>query len=191
MTTQTFPAEALTGLLLLPQGLTASQALAGLLFLGFVAITLAGAVVATGARRLVRSVAGLALCFLGVAGLYYYLASPFVALMQILIYIGAVCVTIIFAVMLAETADQEREIKRKPVMAFLGVAGSAAVTAALAWVSLGTKWTGAQAAPEAGSLEKVGQSLLTTYSMSFELISVVLLVAIVGSLVLARAGRDK
>jgi len=191
MTTQFIPTEALAGLLLLPPKLTPSEVMAGILFLGFVAITLAGAVVATGARRLVRSVAGLALCFLGVAGLYYYLASPFVALMQILIYIGAVCVTIIFAVMLAETADKEREIARKPFMVFLGVAGSLAVTAALVRVALGTKWTGTPGAPEAGSLEKVGQSLLTTYSMSFELISVVLLVAIVGSLVLARAGRDK
>ena len=42
-----------------------------------------------------------------------------------------------------------------------------------------------------GSLERIGQSLLSTYSMSFELISVVLLVAMVGALVLAREGRDR
>jgi len=92
------------------------EGLSGLLFLGFIGITLAGALIATSVRSLIRSVAGLALCFLGVAGLYYYLNSPFVALMQILIYVGAVCVTIIFAVMLAESSELKQITRRNDVV---------------------------------------------------------------------------
>jgi len=50
-------------------------------------------------------VTGLALCCIGLAGLYYFLNSPFLALMEILIYVGAVCVTIVFGVMLSETDE--------------------------------------------------------------------------------------
>ena len=171
--------------------LISAEGLSGLLFLGFIGITLFGALVATSAKRLIRSVAGLALCFLGVAGLYYYLGSPFVALMQLLIYVGAVCVTIIFAVMLAETSECKRVVRRNPSALALAVIASAGLVWAIITLAVETEWKPFPGQGGDGSLEKMGLSLLTTYSMSFELISVVLLVAIIGSLVLARSGRNK
>jgi NADH-quinone oxidoreductase subunit J len=56
---------------------------------------------------------------------------------------------------------------------------------------LRTTWYFSPRLANLGTVEDLGRSLLTTYSMSFELISVVLLVAVIGSLVLARSGRDK
>lgn len=167
------------------------EGLSGLLFFAFIGITLAGALVATSARSLIRSVAGLALCFLGVAGLYYYLNSPFVALMQILIYVGAICVTIIFAVMLAESSELKQVTRRNALVGPLAFLVSGLLVFALAGLALKTEWLAAPCLVNRGTVEDLGQSLLTTYSMSFELISVVLLVAVVGSLVLARHGRDK
>ena len=167
------------------------EGLSGLLFFAFIGITLAGALVATSARSLIRSVAGLALCFLGVAGLYYYLNSPFVALMQILIYVGAICVTIIFAVMLAESSELKQVTRRNALVGPLAFLVSGLLVFALAGLALKTQWLAAPCLVNRGTVEDLGQSLLTTYSMSFELISVVLLVAVVGSLVLARHGRDK
>jgi len=167
------------------------EGLSGLLFFAFLGITLAGALIATSARSLIRSVAGLALCFLGVAGLYYYLNSPFVALMQILIYVGAICVTIIFAVMLAESSELKQVIRRNVLVGPLAFLVSGLLVFALAGLAVRTEWLAAPCLINRGTVEDLGQSLLTTYSMSFELISVVLLVAVVGSLVLARHGRDK
>ena len=167
------------------------EGLSGLLFFAFIGITLAGALVATSARSLIRSVAGLALCFLGVAGLYYYLNSPFVALMQILIYVGAICVTIIFAVMLAESSELKQVTRRNALVGPLAFLVSGLLVFALAGLALKTEWLAAPCLVNRGTVEDLGQSLLTTYSMSFELISVVLLVSVVGSLVLARHGRDK
>ena len=82
--------------------------LVGVVFLINLAITLIGGLIACNAERLVRAVAGLIVCFIGVAGVYYFLNSPFVALMQVLIYVGAVAVTISFAIMLAAPEEHKK-----------------------------------------------------------------------------------
>ncbi len=159
----------------------------------FVGATVAGGLIAVLAKRIIRAVCGLALCSVGLAGLYYFLNSPFLALMEILIYIGAVCVTIIFAVMLAEPDEPAPEKRRTGY--WLWTAGAVAVSAAVFWglarLGTGGPWVAPDERLNDGSLEEVGKALLTTYSMAFELISLVLLVAILGALVIARGGRSK
>jgi len=174
--------------------LFSAEGLMGLLFWVFVACALAGALIATNAKRLIRAVAGLALAFLGLSGVYVFLGSPFVALMQLLIYVGAVCVVIIFAVMLAEPEEApQKSVGGLPRSVVAAAAGFVLVWA-LVKLGLETNWVNlSEKAWESGQsgVENIGKAFLTTYSMSFELISVVLLAAIVGSLALARAGRDK
>ena len=167
------------------------QSLAEGIFWFFVLVTFCGAILAVSARTLIRRVAGLALCFTGVAGLYYYLSSPFVAFMQMLVYVGALCVTITFAIMLAETSDANRPPRRHKLSLFLGAVASCAITAALVALSIEAPWPDTPSTQIQGTIERIGQMLLSTYSMSFELISVVLVVAMVGALALARHGRDK
>ena len=108
------------------------QTVAEGIFWFFVLVTFCGAILAVSARTLIRRVAGLALCFTGVAGIYYYLSSPFVAFMQMLVYVGALCVTITFAIMLAETSDANRAPRRNKLSLFLGAAASCAITACCA-----------------------------------------------------------
>jgi len=160
----------------------------------FVGMTVLGALIAVNTARIIRSVAGLALCCLGLAGLFYFLNSPFLALMEVLIYVGAVCVTIIFGVMLAEPDEPapEKQIKPYPVFglaAALLIAGG--VFYGIARLALSQAWPQVAARTNDGSIKAIGVSLLTTYSLAFELISLVLLVAILGALVIARAGRNK
>jgi NADH:ubiquinone oxidoreductase subunit 6 (subunit J) len=161
---------------------------------GFViATTVAGALIAILSQRIIRSVAGLALCSLGLAGLYYFLNSPFLALMEILIYVGAVCVTIIFGVMLTET--DEPKPQGHPERERWGAAIAALVSIVIFWslarTGLHGAWPAAGTRVAGGSVQAIGVSLLTTYSLPFELISLVLLVAILGALTLARGGRSK
>jgi len=158
-----------------------------------VALTVGGALVAVLATRIIRGVCGLALCALGLAGLYYFLHSPFLALMEILIYVGAVCVTIIFGVMLTEPDEPAPAGSRGREVLWGGIALliAAVIFGGVARLSLTARWPAAPAAPADGSIEAIGVSLLTTYSLPFELISLVLLVAILGALVIARAGRGK
>lgn len=161
------------------------------LFLLFITTTLAGSVLAVFTRRIIRSVCGLALASIGLAGLYYFLHSPFLALMEILIYIGAVCVTIVFAVMLAE--PDEPLAGPATGNSRMWFAGALVVSVAVFWsvVRLGAsgEWTTPAVRVSDGSIEAIGVALLTTYSMAFEAISLVLLIAILGALAIARTGR--
>ena len=173
-----------------PNLLTA-EGLTGIVFLTFVGITVIGALIATNAGRLVRCVAGLSLCFMGVSGLFYFLNSPFVAMMELLIYVGAVCVAIMFAVMLAEPRMEDKPGKKSGPGAVFGIIAGGLVFWGVAAVGLNSKWPAAQARINNGSVEEIGKSLLTSFSMVFELISVLLLVAIIGAVAVARDGRDK
>jgi NADH:ubiquinone oxidoreductase subunit 6 (subunit J) len=169
----------------------AANLLLTLVFLVCVATLAFGALLAVLSSRLIRSVCGLAICSFGLAGLYYFLHSPFLALMEILIYVGAVCVTIIFAVMLAEPEEPAAQESPSATLRWGGLALfiAAAIFAGLGW--LGTHWTWLMPGEPAndGSLRAIGRSLLTTYSLAFELISLALLVAIVGALAIAKTGR--
>lgn len=165
------------------------------IFVLCIAVTITGAIIAAFTKRIIRSVAGLAVCCLGLAGLFYFLHSPFLALMEILIYIGAVCVTIIFGVMLAEPDEPAPETYKRPfpvISPLIALAIAGGVFVGVSWLSLSVTWAQpANVAKDSGSVEAIGKSLLTTYSVPFELISLVLLVAILGALVIARSGRTK
>jgi NADH:ubiquinone oxidoreductase subunit 6 (subunit J) len=171
----------------------ASPMIVGAIFLLCVATTVAGALLAALTARIIRSVCGLAICCIGLAGLFYFLHSPFLALMEILIYVGAVCVTIVFAVMLAEPDEPVRDENSGSTVLWGGLA--LLVSAAIFWglwhLSTHQDWTAPVSRVNDGSISAIGKSLLTTYSMAFELISLALVVAIIGALAIARTGRTK
>lgn len=170
-----------------------SDYLATGLFGLIIATTVAGALLAVLSTRIIRSVCGLALCCIGLAGLYYFLNSPFLALMEILIYVGAVCVTIVFGVMLTETDEPAPQEKQSREFLWGGVAllVSGAIFWGVARLGLQGPWPAAVSPATDGSVPAIGGALLTTYSLPFELISLVLLVAILGALAIARAGRGR
>jgi NADH:ubiquinone oxidoreductase subunit 6 (subunit J) len=169
-----------------------SYLIAGI-FLLFVATTIAGAVLAVTSPRIIRGVVGLAASSIGLAGLYYFLNSPFLALMEILIYVGAVSVTIIFAIMLAEPDEPAPDAQRSRLSRTLWITSTVVVCAIIFWgiarLGLTGDWTTVAIRTSDGSIERIGVQLLTTYSVAFETISLVLLVAILGALAIARAGR--
>ncbi len=171
--------------------------LADVAFLGFAALALLGGIIATGAKQLIHAVLGLITSLVGVAGLYVYLGTHFIAAMQILIYVGAVSVSLIFAVMLARPPrEQDQEPRRLPTKVAAGMVVALFAGLVLGSAVLGTQWVPSTAAGPVlapglinGSIAHVGHRLLTDYALVFELISLVLLVAIIGSVVLARQGR--
>jgi NADH:ubiquinone oxidoreductase subunit 6 (subunit J) len=157
-----------------------------------VGTTLAGALIAVSTTRIIRGVCGLALCCIGLAGLYYFLHSPFLALMEILIYVGAVCVTIVFAVMLAEPDEPPVTAAARRGSWWWGAGATLVcllVFGLLVRLGLGMSWAAPAERVTDGSVQSMGIALLSTYSLAFEMISLVLLVAILGALVIARPGR--
>lgn len=162
----------------------------GLFFL-FIAAIVLGAFVSLRARYLMNSVLGLALALFGVAGLFYHLGSAFLALMQLLIGIGAVCVILAFGIMTGPRPEQEAEklgaVKRNRPLAAVACL---AVFIPLFLTVVGTQWTPAAAKIGDFSVKHLGENLLRQYCLSFELISVILLSAILGAIVIARIGRE-
>jgi NADH-quinone oxidoreductase subunit J len=170
----------------------AAGSIAGIVFILCLATTIGGALLTVMTTRIIRSVCGLAMCSIGLAGLFYFLHSPFLALMEILIYVGAVCVTIVFAVMLAE--PDEPLVTEKPSASILwgGLAllSGLVIFAGLWRLTSQTTWPTPKTVSD-GSMEAIGKAMLTTFSMPFELISLALLVAILGALAIARTGKGR
>jgi NADH:ubiquinone oxidoreductase subunit 6 (subunit J) len=168
-----------------------SDVVANIVFILCFATTALGGLIAVLTSRIIRAVCGLAICCFGIAGLYFFLHSPFLALMEILIYVGAVCVTIIFAVMLSEPDEPSEETRNSAVVwggVSIGVAGL--IFYGLWQLAARHDWI-LPAARSDGSMKAIGKALLTYYSLPFELISLALLVAILGALAIARTGRTK
>ncbi|PHR28059.1 MAG: NADH-quinone oxidoreductase subunit J [Desulfotalea sp.] len=161
------------------------EGLVGVVFLILIAITLTGGIIACNSNRVVRAVAGLIVCFVGVAGLYFFLNSPFISMMQILIYVGAIAVTIAFAVMLAAPEEKKKFGPTGPLEGPFAFATAALLAGGFSLLALNTDWPVRQKIND-GSVEEIGIRLLTEHSMVFELISIVLLIAILGALVIAR-----
>lgn len=161
------------------------EGLTGVVFLVLVFITLTGGIVACNSNRVVRAVAGLIVCFTGVAGLYFFLNSPFVSMMQLLIYVGAIAVAIAFAVMLAAPEEKRKVGPTGPLEGPLALGTSALLAGGFSVLALKTEWPVMDKVND-GSMKEIGIRLLTEHSMVFELISIVLLIAILGALVIAR-----
>jgi len=147
-------------------------------------IILGGSILAVGCTSLVRAMVGLIATLLGVAGMYMLLNAQFMALMQILIYVGAICVLIFFAIMLTRADGAGEEAASAPirqnVLALLAVLAPGAV---LGWIIL-TKPLPTTGIPVEVAIEKLGLGLLGPYGLAFELISVVLLVSMAGAVLL-------
>ncbi|MHC5004057.1 MAG: NADH-quinone oxidoreductase subunit J family protein [Planctomycetota bacterium] len=156
-------------------------------------ITVAGAVLAVSTRNIVYAVFGLGVALGGVALAFLLLGSPFLAAMEVLIYIGGITVAMIFAVMLSPLGKQEpREGGRRRVLAGLV---SALLLVAMAWAVVASDFAAAPdrtlAESEAGwSVQAIGRALINDFNVAFEALSVVLLVAIVGAITIA-ARRDE
>jgi NADH-quinone oxidoreductase subunit J len=164
---------------------------AGVIFTGFALLTVYGASMAALARRPVRNVCGLALSFMGLAGLYYFLHSPFLALMQVLIYVGAICVVIMFALMLAEPHDEPTDGRGEAFRTVAGLTVSGLFAAALMLLIGHSAWMPPSLKANSGTVKDLGRALLNRYGFAFELISLLLLLAILGALVVARSGRRR
>jgi len=160
-------------------------------FWGTVALTIAGALIAVFPRNILYNVLGLALALTGIAGFYLFLGSFFIALMQLLIYVGAICIAIVFAIMLSRPLHLETPPRAVPKVA-MGLAASAIFFVAAVSVALKTDWSPSLARVADGSLwsvENIGHALLTRYELVFEVISLVLLVAIIGAVITAGFSR--
>ena len=139
-------------------------------------------------KNLVHSALCLALTFIGVAGLYVLLQADYLAAVQLLVYNGAVAVMIVIGVMLTQRGDMANSNPFNNLMIPAAVV-TAALVGVAGWAVYCTKWTIAGQSP-AISIEAIAMLLFNDYAVAFEAAAVLLLVAMVGAITLAK-GADE
>ncbi|MEO6197633.1 MAG: NADH-quinone oxidoreductase subunit J [Dehalococcoidia bacterium] len=146
-------------------------------------MTIGSALGVVAARNIIHAVVFLVASFLGLAGLYVTLSADFIAVAQMLIYVGAISILLLFAIVLTPrgSRDNAEGFLRLPALA-LGIL----VAAALIFAALDTEWAIADREGFDETASLIGDALLDKYALPFEIASVLLLVAVVGSIVLVR-----
>jgi len=157
-----------------------------IIFYCFAFIALAGAVVVVFSRNIVYAAFALLFAFFGIAGFYVLLQADFLAITQILIYIGGILVLMLFGVMLTNRVVSV-DIKTGTLQILPAAALTAVVGGSLAGVFYSTWSTTEAPAPTmATTTPAIGKMLMTDYLLPFEIASVVLLVALIGAVMIAR-----
>jgi NAD(P)H-quinone oxidoreductase subunit 6 len=148
-------------------------------------VTVAAALGVAFSRNIVYSAFALMGTFMGAAGLFVMLAADFVAVVQVLVYVGGILVLTLFAVMLthriADVRISNRSVGRLPGLAIVLVLGAVMGRAVLT-----TSWHSADAGSVQSTTYGIGDEFLTRYLLPFELASVVLLAALIGAVALSR-----
>ena len=156
-------------------------------FLILSAVIVSGSLAVVLLENIVYSAFLLGGVFMAVAGLYLLLNASFVAAAQILVYVGAVNVLILFAIMLVNKKEKLKQIEGLKTRKFIsgGVCGGLLIL--LLRVNITTNWNlpGPMSIGEEAT-ERIGEHLFTDYLLPFELASILLLMAMIGAIVLAR-----
>jgi NADH-quinone oxidoreductase subunit J len=159
-------------------------------FFVFAFITVASAFIVVFSKNIIYSAFALLFTFFGVAGLYVLLNADFLAVTQILIYVGGILVLLLFGVMLTNKVVNV-EMKTGTIQTAPALILVAIVAGSLAGLSYST-WKGVGTPPPAAvtsTVKPLGEMLMTSYLLPFEVASVVLLVALIGAAITARRNR--
>ncbi len=159
-----------------------------IIFYAFAVLTIVSAVGVVFSRSIVHAAFALLFTFFGVAAIYVLLAADFIAITQILLYVGGILVLIVFGVMLTSKAYSV-EMKHGILRLLLEIIMAGAIAGTLIWVFMTTPWPLSNLVPYEETARPIGALLMTQFVLPFELASVLLLVALIGAVVIAR--REK
>ncbi len=149
------------------------------------AVTIVGALLAVGLKNIFHNILGFALALVGVAGLFLLLGSDFLAAVLILVYVGALAIAMVYAVMLSYPLDAPA--RPRSWAKILAAAALAVLVAATLWLVVApAHFSLPPSAPLAASAQAAGYRFLSDYVLAFELISVLLVVAMIGAVMVAK-----
>jgi NADH-quinone oxidoreductase subunit J len=159
-------------------------------FMSLALVAVIGGVLLLNLTKVVHMIVALVFTFVSIAGIYVMLSAEFVAAVQILIYSGAITIIMLFGIMLTrhnDTSEPEEGWIRKALL-FIGVLGFAVV------MYIGVYDLDLASVPNTlheNNTEQIGVALYSKYVIPFEITSVILLVALVGAIVLAKKDDEK
>jgi NADH-quinone oxidoreductase subunit J len=158
-----------------------------LVFAAVSLVTLAAAIAVVTNKNILHSAFFLVLAFVGVASIYVLLEAPFIAVVQVLVYIGAIAILIVFAIMLTRRL-MSSDLEQRNQQWIWAALGALVLFGVLGWIVYSASWPVIESAAPQEPIALLGQELLSTFVVPFEIASVLLLAALVGSILI---GREK
>ena len=162
-----------------------------LLFILFAGLAIGCGLAVVAQRNPLYSAISLIGVFISLACLYVMLAAPFIAAVQVIVYAGAIMVLVVFVIMLLNVEQEERGRPRLKFLVPVAVALSAILIAEVAFILVSVqefRVNPTSAPSDIGLTHSIGAQLFTRYLLPFEITSILLLMAIVGAMTLARRG---
>jgi NADH:ubiquinone oxidoreductase subunit 6 (subunit J) len=157
------------------------------LFMLLAAILVGSALLVVGMRDIIRCGLAMIICFAALAGIYVIAGAPLVAAAQVLVYIGAISVLVLFAIMLTQTKAGPGALVFQ-TQAFPAAIASAILALLIAIVVVSTDWPEAAARIPTSAID-LAHTLFSDYVLAFEVVSVLLLAAVIGGVFLAKRER--
>jgi NADH-quinone oxidoreductase subunit J len=155
-------------------------------FYFFAILTLMSALLVVSTRHIVYAAFSLLFTFMGVAGIYVLLGADFIAIVQVIVYVGGILILILFGVMLTNKITNV-QIKTGTMQIIPAVIGVGSFAGILVNIMLNTEWKLSNSEiPMNTTIYDLGRYLITDYVLIFELLGVLLLVALVGAATIAR-----
>src|SRR5689334_17061665 len=162
-----------------------------LLFILFGAMAIGCALAVVAQKHPLYSAISLIGVFVSLACLYVMLAAPFIAAVQVIVYAGAIMVLVVFVIMLLNVQEEEHRRQRLKFLVPAAVVLAGVLIAEVAFILVSVQESRVlpnSAASDVGVTQSIGTALFTTYLLPFEITSILLLMAIVGAMTLARRG---
>lgn len=159
-----------------------------LIFYLFAALTLISSFFVVTNRNIVYSAFFLLFTFFGVAGIYVLLGADFVAIVQLIVYVGGILILLLFGVMLTNKITNV-EIKSGTINIYPAVVGVGLLTGSLLAALINSFWFTYDANTPEPTTSLLGIMLIQEYAIVFELLGIILLIALIGAASMARRER--
>ncbi|MBX7222772.1 MAG: NADH-quinone oxidoreductase subunit J [Blastocatellia bacterium] len=165
-----------------------------IVFIVFALIITAGGVGVLVQRNPLYSAFSLILSFIGLAAMYILMGAQFLGVIQIVVYAGAIMVLFVFVIMLLNVRDDELHPDRHKYLLYIGVPLGLGLIAEVFYVvtrvQIAPAITDMHATGTVGTVERIGVGLLTEYLLPFEATSVLILMAVIGAMHLAKREKE-
>jgi len=160
-------------------------------FIVIAVLMLLAAAAAMSWRNLVHCALSLVVALAGLAAIYLNLGAQFVGFAQILVYVGAVAILIVFAVLLTRSGDTPNQAVLAPGW-LTGIVVAAIVFATIGWAVLHSAGAHKESPPApAATVKNIGDALMTRYVLPLEVIGLLLTAAMIGAVVIAMREEAK
>jgi len=156
-----------------------------IIFYLFALITVGSAFFVVTLRNIIHSAFFLLFTLFGIAGLYVLLSADFIAVVQLVVYVGGILVILLFGVMLTNKITNV-QIKSGTLQIIPAVIGTLVLAFALIKIFLTTNWKTVELSAQSSSVQGLGILLVNQYSVVFELLGILLLIALIGAASMAR-----